>query len=357
MNPVQIGARRRRPGFTLIELLVVIAIIAVLIALLLPAVQAAREAARRAQCVNNLKQIGLALHNYEQTVGILPWGLGPNNWNDWGTIPLILPFMEQVALYNAINFTDNGTAINTGNNGSTSLPFVSGTGFQNTTVFLSKLNNNLLCPSDPDRLTSILGHNNYSGNAGSTPDSLHSKSSLDGLFLYMNSAPCVAFRDVTDGLSNTAAFSERIKGIGIENNLQVDNLSPSSSVWTVNQPANTGQPQLYYTACKAIAATNNLGALWVGISPVKPDAAGSQWFSGYATFSRYNHIMPPNSNSCAYGTWAGEGAFTASSRHAGGVNVLFADGSTRFIKSTVNPQTWWALGSRAGGEVLSSDSY
>jgi prepilin-type N-terminal cleavage/methylation domain-containing protein/prepilin-type processing-associated H-X9-DG protein len=356
MNSFDVRAPGRRPGFTLIELLVVIAIIAVLIALLLPAVQAAREAARRAQCVNNLKQIGLALHNYEQAISILPWGLGPNNWNDWGAIPLILPYMEQVALYNAINFTDTGNAIHTGNNGSTSLPFANGTGFQNTTVFLTKVNN-LLCPSDPDRLTSIFGHNNYGGNAGSTPDSLHSKSSLDGLFLYMNAAPCVAFRDITDGLSNTAAFSERVKGIGIENNLQIDNQSPSSSVWAVPQPNVTGAPQPYFTNCKAVVASNSLGSLWVGISPVKPDATGSQWFSGYATFSRYNHIMPPNGNSCAYGTWAGEGAFTASSRHAGGVNVLFADGSTKFVKSSVNPQTWWGLGTRAGGEVISADSY
>jgi prepilin-type N-terminal cleavage/methylation domain-containing protein/prepilin-type processing-associated H-X9-DG protein len=354
MNPVHVPMCRRRHGFTLIELLVVIAIIAVLIALLLPAVQAAREAARRSQCTNNLKQIGLALHNYEQSVTILPWGLGPNNWNDWGAFPLLLPFMEQVALYNSINFANTGNAINTGNNGSTGLPFAGGTGFQNTTVFLTKVNI-LLCPSDMDRLSSILGHCNYSGNAGSTPDSLHSSSSFDGLFGYMNANKCVAFRDITDGLSNTAAFSERVKGIGIENNLQRDPLNnPSSSVFAVAQQNPTGLPQPYFTACKATSASS---ALWVGISPVKPDAAGSQWFSGYATFSRYNHIMPPNSNSCAYGTWAGEGAFTASSRHPGGVNVLFADGSTRFVKSTVAPNTWWALGSRAGGEVVSSDSY
>ena len=348
----------RRRGFTLIELLVVIAIIAVLIALLLPAVQAAREAARRSQCTNNLKQIGLALHNYEQAMNILPWGLGPNNWNDWGAIPLILPFMEQVQAFNSINFANTGTAINTGNNGTTALPFVNnGTGWQNTTVFLMKFNV-CLCPSDMDRLTSILGHNNYGGNAGSTPDSLHNSSQFDGLFLYMNSAPCVAFKSITDGLSNTAAFSERVMGIGIENNLQVDVLNnPSSSVWAVAQPAGTGAtglPQPYFTLCKAASVTNGL---WVGISPVKPDAAGSQWMSGYATFSRYNHIMPPNGNSCAYGTWAGEGAFTASSRHPGGVNVLFADGSTRFIKSSISPQTWWALGTRSGAEVISADSY
>jgi prepilin-type processing-associated H-X9-DG protein len=119
----------------------------------------------------------------------------------------------------------------------------------------------------------------------------------------------------------------------------------------------TNSPQTYYTACKAVKASTALSALWGGLSAVVPDAAGSQWFSGYAAFSRYNHVMPPNSNSCGYGTWSGEGAFTASSRHAGGVNVLFADGSTKFIKSTVNNTTWWALGSRAGNEVISADAY
>src|SRR5213593_3444408 len=91
-------------GFTLIELLVVIAIIAVLIALLLPAVQAAREAARRAQCVNNLKQIGIGLHNYASTVDSFPWGDGPDQWNQWSALALMLPYMEQSAMYNAINF-------------------------------------------------------------------------------------------------------------------------------------------------------------------------------------------------------------------------------------------------------------
>jgi prepilin-type N-terminal cleavage/methylation domain-containing protein/prepilin-type processing-associated H-X9-DG protein len=353
---------RTRPGFTLIELLVVIAIIAVLIALLLPAVQAAREAARRAQCVNNLKQLGLALHNYEQTVGSLPWGLGPNNWNDWGALPLLTPYFEQGAVFNTINFADTGNATNTGNKAATAPPWGSGTAYQNTTAFLAHLNV-LLCPSDPDRLQSAFGHNNYAGNAGSTPDSLHNSSPLDGLFLYMGNdgaaqRPTVAFRDITDGLSNTAAFSERVKGIGWDNNQQIDGLNnPSSSVWSVAQPSVTSSPQPYFTACKAIAATSSLSALWGGLSAVVPDSAGSQWFSGYAAFSRYNHVMPPNANSCGYGTWSGEGAFTASSRHPGGVNVLFADGSTRFVKSTVSNVTWWALGSRAGGEVIDAGSY
>src|ERR1700689_4345830 len=97
---------KQRSAFTLIELLVVIAIIAVLIALLLPAVQAAREAARRAQCVNNLKQLGLALHNYHDTMGCLPWDHGPNSWNEWSGMTMLLPFMEQTSLYNSINFAN-----------------------------------------------------------------------------------------------------------------------------------------------------------------------------------------------------------------------------------------------------------
>jgi prepilin-type N-terminal cleavage/methylation domain-containing protein/prepilin-type processing-associated H-X9-DG protein len=347
MNRLAVPAPRRRPGFTLIELLVVIAIIAVLIALLLPAVQAAREAARRSQCVNNLKQLGLALHNYEQALGVLPWGEGPNNWNDWGALPLILPQMEQSSLYNAINFSNakNNASENAGGSPA----------YQNFTIFQAKVNT-FLCPSDMDRLTNVEGHNNYYGNAGSTPDSIHNTSQFDGLFQYILAAGarCVAFRDITDGLSNTAAFSERVKGVGMENSTQVDILSPSASVWNLAAPAVTNQSQPYYTSCQALTTP---GTLWPGLGAVTPDASGSLWFSGYATFSRYTHIMPPNGKNCGYGNYTGEGAFTASSRHAGGVNCLFADGSTRFIKSSIAPATWWAVGTRAAGEVISADSY
>ncbi|AGA29180.1 DUF1559 domain-containing protein [Singulisphaera acidiphila] len=331
-------------GFTLIELLVVIAIIAVLIALLLPAVQAAREAARRSQCVNNLKQFGVALHNYESTVNSLPWGLGPGGWNDWGTHPQILGYLEQGALFNAINFANTGNATNVG-------------AAQNTTIFRTAINV-FQCPSDQDRLTNAETHNSYYGNAGSTPDSLYKSTQFDGLFQYITAQKVVSFRDITDGLSQTVAFSERVKGIGTLNKNQIDiQTNPSSSVWNVAATSTTNTSQPYYAACLAFTSVNAVSSLWAGLGAVSPDSSGSLWFSGYWTFSRYNHVMPPNANSCGYGNYAGGGAFTASSRHSGGVNALFADGSVRFIKNSVSPQTWWALGSRSGGEVVSADSY
>src|SRR4051794_27977274 len=166
---------RRHSGFTLIELLVVIAIIAVLIALLLPAVQAAREAARRAQCINNLKQIGLALHNYHQAIDSLPPGHFGTGWNDWNSTTMLLPYMEQGALYNTINFANVGDAADPGYR-------------PNTTAFRTKING-LLCPSDPDRLTNVFGHSNYYGNCGNTPEGIFDNkrhSASNGLFASVN---------------------------------------------------------------------------------------------------------------------------------------------------------------------------
>ncbi len=146
--------RRNRSGFTLIELLVVIAIIAVLIALLLPAVQSAREAARRAQCTNNLKQLGLAVANYESSTGVLPWGSGPDGWNNWSAAVLLLPYLEQQPLYSAINFSAPSAMF------PSSVWNLTGQAAQVAA---------LLCPSDQDRLTTPYGKNNYMANVGSAP--------------------------------------------------------------------------------------------------------------------------------------------------------------------------------------------
>jgi type II secretory pathway pseudopilin PulG len=198
----------------LIELLVVIAIIAVLIALLLPAVQAAREAARRAQCVNNLKQLGLAVQNYHDQLGVRPWGHGPLNCNDWSMFVLMLPQFEEAPLYNAVNFTYELACV-VNNPGAPGV----GAGAQNTTVAFTKLNV-LQCPSNPDRLTSPGGHSNYLGNSGSLPiffaDPLNRSNPStagrrpNGLFGNADFVGPVNFSAITDGLSNTVVYSEHV---------------------------------------------------------------------------------------------------------------------------------------------------
>ena len=362
--------RRLRPGFTLIELLVVIAIIAVLIALLLPAVQAAREAARRSQCVNNLKQLGISLHNYHDVVQALPWGAGPWGWNDWSMHVMLLPYMEQTNMYNGLNFT-NGCADD-------------GCGKINTTVVYNKVNG-FLCPSDTDRLTSPQGHNNYMGNAGSAPNSFYgwnavSKGSTGpyaGIFCFVGVAcdvqpapPCgtsstgqspfsIGFRDILDGLSNTVAISERVKGIGQLNTEQLDPTRPSASFIDVPGVANDGitdaSPLAFYKTCSSF----NFGAVTAS-NLDNQDSSGRRWDVGYACDTRYVHVMPPNWAIQCGGTNDDAGrqaGYGATSRHPGGVNALFADGSVRFVKSTVNVNTWWALGTRANNEVISADAY
>jgi prepilin-type N-terminal cleavage/methylation domain-containing protein/prepilin-type processing-associated H-X9-DG protein len=336
----EFGPRRR--AFTLIELLVVIAIIAVLIALLLPAVQAAREAARRAQCVNNLKQIGLALHNYHSTVNSLPWGDLTYDWNDWSSNALMLGYLEQQPLYNAINFADGitgtfpGTAIN-------------------TTVQNAKLSV-FLCPSDIDRLTSAQGHGNYAPNNGADQN-FYVPGPTNGPFGVAsttgkgtNYRTVSTFANITDGLSQTAAYSEKVKGIGTANTYDVQR--PSATYFAV---PNAATAQAYYTACNAV---NTSTAASIA-APNQDMPSGCMWYSGHPLSTFYSHIMPPNSWSCEFDTngWQPNGALTASSRHSGLVNVLLTDGSVRAIKQSIGVVVWWGLGTMAGGETISADTY
>ena len=355
----------RRRGFTLIELLVVIAIIAVLIALLLPAVQAAREAARRAQCVNNLKQIGLALHNYHSTNNALPWGDGPW-WIEWSAHTLLLPYIEQGPIYNALNFSDMQTL------GLTPMPNDNPA----CTTAEYRMISGFLCPSDQDRLTSADGHNNYMANSGSAPNSCYAGNSdvpswnqpNAGPFIYSSSGvdtgppgfggSSVSFAMITDGTSNTAAFSERVKAIG--NNLgnttaPFDTGIPTASLGIPPAVANNveNQSQPYYQICK-----QNPPVPFNGTQDAAnfndDNISGSTWVTGQPANTRYVHVMPPNTWSCRSGLQI---AHVASSHHPGGVNVLFCDGSVKFIKATIGVQAWWALGTRAGGEIVSSDQY
>ncbi len=335
--------RAPRRGFTLIELLVVIAIIAVLIALLLPAVQAAREAARRSQCINNLKQLGIALHNYHDSKGALPPGaMRDDTWSDWSYLTMLLPYVEQANLFNAINF--NLTATNAG---------AQPGAVQNSTVQRAVISG-YLCPSDRDKLTNLEGHNNYYGNSGSSPESFDVLDNFFGVFGVSDRTKAISLRDISDGTSNTAMVCERVKGIGTNPGI-LDSTRPTSTVSslsTIPTPQNTPTPA--YTACLAASPYGTGATLYTA-----GFANGQYWHIGYASTARYVHIMPPNTWSCGFGGSGGamHGVQGTSSRHSGGVNLLLCDASVRFVKQTINVSTWWALGTSSNNEVISADQY
>jgi prepilin-type N-terminal cleavage/methylation domain-containing protein/prepilin-type processing-associated H-X9-DG protein len=361
-----------RRAFTLIELLVVIAVIAVLIALLLPAVQSAREAARRLQCISNLKQFGLALANYESAYQSYPAGMGSWQGYEYSAHLVLLPYLEQKPLFDSYNFQSifvNGLVQGPIYN----LP--AQTTAVNTTVAV------FLCPSDVDRCTLPTGHNNYMGCTGSAPNTFmggtgggnpsqatQASGPSAGIFLMegggivkpvaslltnqTNSTTRVS--NIIDGLSQTAAFGERV--LGITTAADPDPLRPTSQTSVAPDPApNDIAPEPFHTMCLSNSPTSagTTLATWA-------DPSGKSWFEGYAFCTRYNHVMPPNTWGCvidAYPRTFGYGALSASSRHPGGVNVVFADGSVHFNKSGISNPVWWALGTRAGGEVISQDAY
>ena len=328
----------RRRAFTLVELLVVIAIIGILVALLLPAIQAAREAARRTQCANNLKQIGLALHNYHDTNNALPARQGGPAWSGngtprWSAFVALLPFLEQEPRYNQI--TTGGFHAWHNNPESGYIGIIPP----------------LVCPSDgrysptgPDRnamyaplnYVPCMGDNfNINFDAG-RPDQ-----NIRGLFGYL---VYTRFSDIRDGLSSTLAMSEAI-------------IAPEGA--TLGRAvANSRDNPL---ACRAhmVERTYVTGSVVAQFR-----CHGQRWQDGRPGYCGFNTILPPNSATCS--SQASTGIYTASSHHPGGVHGLMADGSTHFISENIDtgdlslpPATqgrspygvWGAIGSKEGGET------
>lgn len=343
-------------GFTLIELLVVIAIIAVLISLLLPAVQSAREAARRAQCVNNLKQIGLAMHNYHDTVGSFPsQSIAANNWDGtwWNWASFILPQLEQTPIYNAINFAlPNITAVDNASAAATD---------PQVTVWRSVIKS-YLCPSDPVAGTGIV--DNMSGlsfewsryttkytaavtcyvtnwgdmktgsltwdvTSGESPPGIPLNWGCGGIFRGMfgdcSKGKATGIRDCTDGTSNTLLVGENSPNYN------------GALAW-VNGDA---------TYATTVIPMNFKTDLKDGqVDPVDGPGGPPCSIDQLNNFTQALHC---------YRNQTGNYGFK--SYHPGGVNFTFSDGSVRFVKQSISQRIYNALGTRAAGEIVSSDAY
>jgi len=352
-------------GFTLVELLVVIAIIGILIALLLPAVQAAREAARRAQCTNQLKQLGLAHHNYHDSFKCFVYRMGGTSCSGCGSYDhntyrrsgfiSLLPYMEQGPMWDRIKGGDPGSVAAEGPVGWT------GWGPWNYSPATLK------CPSDEGwSQSSETDTNSYAFCSGDQIHSIRTCQTPRGIFGYLK---CTRISDIKDGTSNTAMMSERLSAAN------------QSSTFRSQSPGTAGTQQVEHVKGHAHAggSLRNSPNICYNFTDGKYFVAGTSvhcyfgqnWHDGEVAIVGFNTVLPPNAPACSEaGSWgdANNMVIPPASRHPGGANVLLADGSVRFVSETIDtgnlgvPQpdsgvsqygVWGAMGSKTGGESVS----
>jgi prepilin-type processing-associated H-X9-DG protein len=358
---------RSRPGYTLIEALVFLAILAVVIALLLPAVQAAREASRRMECVNHLNQLGIAVHQYASGNRVIPPtagfpGTGPGN--DFGMKARLLPFVDQIAVYNALNMSLRHDQA------------------PNSTARTTPIRT-FLCPSDANvpvgtvpvnGLARTIGYTSYPNNIGLLAANVEG-GTFDGPAYQLGadavadakvgasanedaevdadvdagSGSALTIASIIDGLSNTAMFSEWVRG--------------------KNSSAERGRHQVYSSLLSDPAPKGTTTAILYGscvdTARLVDTQKGSDWLDDdCGRGGGYSHIMTPNRNACVLrdlgpsrGLHADRTLINASSYHPDGVNVLFLDGSVRFVKESVDRRSWWSIATRAGREYVGDELF
>ncbi|HUY93358.1 MAG TPA: DUF1559 domain-containing protein [Pirellulales bacterium] len=332
--------RVRRPdGVTLVETLVAIGLVSFLAALLLPAVQASRESGRRTQCLNHLRQIGIACNSHVSVHGTFPSNLvlkngDPKERQEVSPHVRLLPYLDQSAVYDRVDFNEV-----------VQYPAGSPPTSKVNQALLSIGIPVFLCPSDRFEP----GANSYRVNMGITPNngvrlSPPELAALDrsrfGAFRWWGA---VAPAAISDGLAQTALFSEKLIGGG--NSAYFD---PPRDYFFVAAPINH------------LAEAEALCPAPPSLNPPHDSYCGRTWLTCGFSQTWYNHIFTPNSQTpdCGSGSLGGgPGAFSARSLHPGGVNVLFADGGSRFISESISLQVWRAIATRAGGESFNEDSF
>jgi prepilin-type N-terminal cleavage/methylation domain-containing protein/prepilin-type processing-associated H-X9-DG protein len=346
---------KRRSGFTLVELLVVIAIIGILIALLLPAVQAAREAARRSECTNKLKQIGVAFHNYADSRKVFPAysyivgspGANMGNWEGPSAFVMILPYIEQSAVYNQWMWHTSWDERTTIPAPATPAPNPYGDFMRN--LRRTKIGA-FRCPSDSPYPGGTEAGCNYAVSAGPSLAWTSTAADQIGVFRYNYET---SFADIRDGTANTIMTSEHLTGDATGTYTIGDVVRAQAFPGAANPPFNN--VNVFWTQ----AMLDTYGAQCLTGIANHHSHGGREWAAAMQTQTVFNTMAPPNHRwpdcqECAGCGWMdSRGIFPARSRHPGGVNVGMADASVRFMSETIDLAIWQALGSRAGGEAVS----